>query len=498
MFREDEILKDALKNKSDYIEAISNDLFQNNFDVECKISTYKVDYYVSEFKVLDGHTLEDNRDGEFKIDGYNITTNNNEKLHIIEECLVKNFKLITNKSDLDSMLFKITKTIEKEMNNVFIQDNKDCALPIVVIVNKHQMNNSFLITILDFSDYSEKFRIYSELEIFLECIEYLRFLSREVHLDALNQGNGIGYIRGAAFKNVCCILLEKKIMTFSEENRSAHELIDSFSEVASLSYENSDSGGSIILGADVNINSYITFQNNIKLNQTKYIRKLLEISRNDLNLIFKEGEIKGVGEIKNRHCKEGSYIIIEFMKKNFWQVIYKEDGEENPIILFDIDNGKPKRHRGIIEKSVFEEILLEKFKSNVEVEVLYNIITEASKQKKGTIIVIQEREKIKKELKRLGGRVTEIRHVKYLSNDMISALTSIDGAMIVDTMGFCHSIGVILDGTVPLKVNKEIELNNPERGSRYNSAMLYQYNNSKDTICISISEDGYINVIDNK
>ena len=53
-----------------------------------------------------------------------------------------------------------------------------------------------------------------------------------------------------------------------------------------------------------------------------------------------------------------------------------------------------------------------------------------------------------------------------LTSELLSHLTGIDGAVLVDPNGYCHAIGVILDGLATAQ-------GNPARGARFNSALRY-------------------------
>lgn len=60
-----------------------------------------------------------------------------------------------------------------------------------------------------------------------------------------------------------------------------------------------------------------------------------------------------------------------------------------------------------------------------------------------------------------------------LDKSLIRNVASIDGAILLDSTGICHSIGVILDGIAT-------EKGRSDRGARYNSAVRYVENNKKN------------------
>ena len=81
------------------------------------------------------------------------------------------------------------------------------------------------------------------------------------------------------------------------------------------------------------------------------------------------------------------------------------------------------------------------------------------------------------------------RKIGYVSVGLlVEAATAIDGALICDADGVCHSIGTILDGKTSKKADSS-------RGARYNSAIRYieqQKKKKKKTFIVVVSEDGYV------
>ncbi|HEV2947708.1 MAG TPA: hypothetical protein VGX70_10050, partial [Gemmataceae bacterium] len=76
-----------------------------------------------------------------------------------------------------------------------------------------------------------------------------------------------------------------------------------------------------------------------------------------------------------------------------------------------------------------------------------------------------------------------------ITPDLLSALTKMDGALLIDPEGTCHALGVILDG-------RASKLCDSSRGSRYNSAIRYVIgDNNIKAMAIVKSEDGMLDVI---
>ena len=121
------------------------------------------------------------------------------------------------------------------------------------------------------------------------------------------------------------------------------------------------------------------------------------------------------------------------------------------------------------------------------------MIRAAWKQRHGTTILITS-DSAKTDILGLceSNRGYEINDFELLSNDNYTMmLTSIDGAVAIDSDCHCFAIGVILDG-------KTIVAGNMARGARYNSAKNYiatlKSLNMK-AIAVVISEDRTMDVI---
>ena len=91
------------------------------------------------------------------------------------------------------------------------------------------------------------------------------------------------------------------------------------------------------------------------------------------------------------------------------------------------------------------------------------------------------------EAARLVPQATMIEPV-FLREDLLGAMTNIDGAVLVAPDGRCHAFGVILDGTAT-------GAGDFARGARYNSAVRYRSAAGSDCLIIIVSEDGMINLL---
>lgn len=122
-----------------------------------------------------------------------------------------------------------------------------------------------------------------------------------------------------------------------------------------------------------------------------------------------------------------------------------------------------------------------------QIDDLWDITLEATKQKHGTMLVISD--DAINESERLGKQCFPLKPLK-LTDKIIQQITAIDGALLLDRDSNCFAIGVILDGLAT-------EKGDASRGARYNSAIRYyeQFKEKKSLVLVIISEDGMINLI---
>ena len=129
-----------------------------------------------------------------------------------------------------------------------------------------------------------------------------------------------------------------------------------------------------------------------------------------------------------------------------------------------------------------------------KLNMLESVIEAAARQRHGTIMIIGNPEMIEAESERLCNAkvATGINTVNlYEKSELISYITSIDGAVLMDTDCRCTCFGAILDGDA-------VTRGTPARGARYNSTVNYITRRSQlDQVFVGIvvSEDGTIDAV---
>ncbi|PFB01861.1 hypothetical protein CN383_11180 [Priestia megaterium] len=267
-----------------------------------------------------------------------------------------------------------------------------------------------------------------------------------------------------------------------------YDLYDRLHNLSLLKYEGEENRGKILFCNDLSFSdNFIRLKQNIPLSDTRNlrtIRKLLEISINDV-FLFCDGEsIYGIGKISTEKKIEESNFSISFKGQGCWEL--RNDADD---ITMSVSNGVPSLSKQQIGKEAFLIKWKEVFNESGYNDALWDFVNEARDQKHGTMIVITD--KAKEETDRLSKNSFSIIANEIKDSEFISGLTSIDGAVMLDPFGKCYSIGCILDGV------SESDLGDSSRGARFNSALRYiNYcgKNNIKVLVVIVSEDGMIDI----
>lgn len=151
----------------------------------------------------------------------------------------------------------------------------------------------------------------------------------------------------------------------------------------------------------------------------------------------------------------------------------------------------------------YEELFEQNFTGSIK-----KVCQEAIEQTHGTtLIIIKEKQgaedafAAERETERLiiESTGTKIKPM-ILADGFVRSVTSIDGALIVDSFGKCYGFGMILDGPredEKSQGKKNMVQGNPACGARHNSAMRYMkkcQDNGLKAIAVVVSEDGPITI----
>ena len=235
-------------------------------------------------------------------------------------------------------------------------------------------------------------------------------------------------------------------------------------------------------GLDVAFTDPIMFS----VEHLRQIRKIVELSDKDISLVINSaGKIQGLtkdepnpDECKVRIWDHLSWTISYGDKKiSYYNARYHIHSKNKKVPML-------KRSLGRITEGLTPE----------QLEKIETVIEAAAKQRHGTIIIIGSGFDISMESARLcdtksasGISETDL----YERSDLIRYLTSIDGAVLMNTDCICTCIGAILDGDLVTK-------GNPARGARFNSTVNYvrrRFMKKQYFTGIVISEDGTVDSV---
>jgi hypothetical protein len=240
-------------------------------------------------------------------------------------------------------------------------------------------------------------------------------------------------------------------------------------KISSLFYEKTHSMGSIaIMKNKVDYSILIMADNeeetlSFSMEHAKLLRKLLETTRNHLSLLVYEKNVYGIGKPDNENIK----YIFNLTGQMEWHIIdHSTEGKSFQILRYK--HGKYYLPANVKIKNR-EWYINNKIKDEVINKTVNKLLTgeESEAFKHGALLIITD--KAKDEVHRLCEKKRGLRTepIDIISEfNEASALCDIDGALFLDKKGFCHGIGIILDG-------EAIVNGTPVRGSRFNSAKTY-------------------------
>src|ERR1700730_740378 len=261
---------------------------------------------------------------------------------------------------------------------------------------------------------------------------------------------------------------------------------DACDRISLLKYEQVEGRGRIVLAPKdtEGLCTQISFQDNVRLEDYRRVRKLLELASSggalhtDAEHVF--GLLSGTVPTSDR---EDVFEVV-FLGHHHWELHHAGQ------ILMGVRFGQPYLPNLIGYESKLRKDLPSLLPgiSSTCTELLVSLVQQTEKERHGTLMIVSA--EAASEAIRLRNQATTI-EARLLTPELLGHLTGIDGAVLLDPIGYCHAIGVILDGYATPQ-------GDPSRGARFNSAVRYMqsaYERQIPTLAVVVSEDGGVDLM---
>jgi hypothetical protein len=265
--------------------------------------------------------------------------------------------------------------------------------------------------------------------------------------------------------------------------------------VAASVYEGGAPKGHLILAKrdHPDVERLVTLRREISLDRSgRGARKLLETASDDCAMLAAPPldqdywlSVYGLGRVGSTYdLSTESVFHVRFIDRHRWSLAH---GSRDLML---VKSGLPSLPKPPFSRSMLGRLLGQIFGGiqRKATEEICDLACQATEQRHGTMIVISSHAEA--EAERLANQSTPVVEAK-LTGGLLRQLSSIDGAMLLDTEARCHAIGVILDGMATDKGDSS-------RGARFNSAVRYCENRKEygqSALAIVVSEDGYVDLV---
>ncbi|ALQ70104.1 tetratricopeptide repeat protein [Bacillus thuringiensis] len=341
----------------------------------------------------------------------------------------------------------------------------------------------------------------------------------------LRAGNKEEYISSKARDFMRDLLAVTSALNLSNDGKMYNDdLFDEFNYISTLNYEGVSISAKLLMlnekEMDKHVNFYIKLKEPIGFEQHRRIRKLLETSDAQTFLIGDYEQIYGLGTLKDyEYLKQQPVFVIDFMGKFEYKIsmlfvsrdiiISDREGIENVqwsleeqtllVIRYGTPNLRENRFSSLRLRDKLRNVFFyeENGMDDGKVNSIITLVKYAVEQRSGTTVVITKPELAEAELEKLEHQAIRIEKTNLLAKNtyelknIMERITCIDGAVYLDSEGYCYAIGVILDGIA------EKNQGDSARGARYNSAIRYVNKEGLKNNCVIvvISEDGMVDIV---
>ncbi|MEM7590401.1 MAG: hypothetical protein AAF383_02565 [Cyanobacteria bacterium P01_A01_bin.83] len=368
-----------------------------------------------------------------------------------------------------------------------------CSVPV-------QKNDHWIITVIQLNqqDFDRQYRLSKETHevnsmrsyrierCFLEALIYQVLKASELELQRQTAASITFANPERVIEDAASSLLKSVEVHINQWNK--FDLLSFANAIAAERYEGAASEGRLIICSTdhPDITAKIRLHTPIKIYNYRGIRKLLEVSSPKMALLCDVESVWGLGiPLDTYQPSLENLFEIRFVEYHTWELLHADN------IMMRVKYRQPRLPRTRFDQRLFGDRVSKMFNINqATAKILIVAVKAAVEQRHGTMLVITP--EAESETRRLAAQSTVIEPV-IASKDIISHLSSVDGAILISPAGIIHSFGVILDGTAS-------ENGNSTRGARYNSAIRYidgKRSCNINCLALIVSEDGYVDLYPN-
>ncbi|GAA4775829.1 diadenylate cyclase [Streptomyces sanyensis] len=310
--------------------------------------------------------------------------------------------------------------------------------------------------------------------------EVISRASRELYMP--DAGAGLGVL-GSSVGEVIRTATETMLRTFvgCTGYWGASDFHLSMNQLSALPYEGREGAGCLVLAklGDPAIDVSVQLASPVKSHNTLAVRKLLEGSGPTADVLSDGENVYGLGTIRPDYNPETeSVFVVTFLKRGYWELSHAG------VALLAVRDGTPSLPKHVLDESYFID-LCERLFPDGNCRALVQAARAIGKHRHGAMLVISA--DAEGEAKRLSPQSWAVEPALF-STSLLTQLTDMDGAVLLDPLGHCHAIGVILDGVAKGE-------GDPARGSRLNNAVRYLGSGRPVTIVVVYSADGGIDIL---
>lgn len=251
--------------------------------------------------------------------------------------------------------------------------------------------------------------------------------------------------------------------------------------ISALPYEGRPGSGRLIIAKADHpaVDILMKFSTAVEISDIRAVRKLLEASGDQGDLLSTGDKVIGIGRLTERYvATTETAFTVTVTARGTWELSHANQ------VLMTVRDGTPHLPRRPLDTAYFSDIV-ERLLPRADQPRLRDLAEAAGQHQHGAMLIISS--DAAAEARRLAPQAWTVESA-HLAPGLLRQLTSMDGGILIDDQGHCHAIGVILDG-------QACGDEDPARGSRFNNAARYLKGGAPRAIVVVYSADGGIDIL---